>query len=241
MKYIIANWKANQNAAGGSEFIAQLSAELTAQPLSSEVQLIVCPTSVFYVQYNAQKDYLPFALGLQDISAYEGGAHTGEVTRSNLEGIEPAYAIVGHSERRRDQGETAEVIAAKLAQLRAMKTVPILCFDEPELPALIASLQDFRLQDFPLILAYEPVTAISTSGSAGNLDAVLVRERLQEYRQRFAGFSTDQWSFVYGGSVKPENAASYAGVCDGLLIGSASLQAESFLAIARAFSHDKRD
>jgi len=82
----------------------------------------------------------------------------------------------------------------------------------------------------PAILAYEPVSAISTSGSAGNLDPAKLAVQMVRFRELFPG-----QPIIYGGSVKAENAAYYRDVCDGLLVGSASLEAASFRAIVDAF------
>jgi len=244
-RFIIANWKANHTLTTARDYVLTLRQELAQNPVSPDTQLVVCPPAIFYSSLRALDEVSDhqYSLGLQDISATGAGAHTGEITVDNLAGQEPAYCIIGHSERRRDQGETADLIAAKFAQLQRLGATAILCFDRPELPDLVASLRPFQAAHFPLILAYEPVSAISTSGHAGNLDPALVQQCRQQTWKALADFDTSAWAFVYGGSVKPENAGSYRDVCDGLLVGSASLTPDGLLAIARAFagsesSHD---
>ncbi|MBQ6449933.1 triosephosphate isomerase [bacterium] len=227
-QYIIANWKANQNRQQTYEFIRQFLALTATSPLPQDLQLVVCPPAVFYLEFVGKS--LPLAAGLQDISVFAGGAYTGELTAQNLTGIEPAFVIVGHSERRREFGETNELIVRKCEQVWSLGATPIVCFDEPEAASLSQLLQVHAGKS--MILAYEPVSAISTSGSAGNLDPQALNQQLVGFRQLFPGMP-----IIYGGSVKPENAGSYAGICDGLLVGSASLKAESFVGIARNFAH----
>jgi len=229
-KYIIANWKANQDRAGVDKFVRDIREILARSPLPDQIRLIVCPNYAHYGYLENQVNDLPFALGLQDLSPQSVGAHTGEVVAGNLAGLEPQYVILGHSERRRDQGETNQLISQKVISALEIPATPIVCFDEPELPELAGLLNSVDSNE-PLLMAYEPVCAISTSGSAGNLDPQVLVQR----REEFVPFWRDEWLFIYGGSVKPENAAAYASVCDGLLIGSASLGAESFVAIAREF------
>ncbi len=230
MKYIAGNWKANQTWVDVEAFGRELISALNTSPLPQEVELIVCPTAVFYSEMQHLVPRWPVKLGLQDISLQDGGAHTGEVTVKNLAGIEPAYVIVGHSERRRDQGETNAQVAAKVGRVLSLGACPIVCFDLEELADLTVKLQPYSGQN--IVLAYEPVSAISTSGAAGNLEPVLLQERLVQIRATLPG----EWPVLYGGSVKADNAAAYGALCDGLLVGGASLKAESLVAIARAFS-----
>ena len=229
MKYVIANWKANLNLAGVQAFIdgtKQLAAG-GQLPATTETLAIVAPTSIFYTHLKNQD--LPVKVGLQDISPFAGGAYTGEVTPQNLNDCAPEYIIVGHSERRREYHEDNALIVRKAQSCWALDATPIICFDEPEAADLSAKLQEFM--DKPMILAYEPVSAISTSGNAGNLDPALLSQKLTAFRQLFP-----DKEIIYGGSVKADNADGYADVCDGLLVGSASLQADSYWAIVKNFS-----
>lgn len=226
MKYLIANWKANLNSDQVATFCRSWQDLLQTQPLALDKQVIVLPSSIFYQSLCAAKRQ--FAVGLQDISCFDGGAHTGEVTITNLVNLVPKYVLIGHSERRRDYGETNQQVVRKAKLLWQLGSVPIICFDLPELPELAKLMQPFL--SHPAIMAYEPVSAISTSGGAGNLPPEQLREIIAQVRPHFADYP-----LIYGGSVKAANASLYSQIVDGLLVGSASLQAESFYHITQAF------
>jgi triosephosphate isomerase len=226
MKYLIANWKANLNFDQVGNFCRQWLEVLAEKPLPLDKEVVVATTSLFYAWL--QESDRKFAVGLQDISQFDGGARTGEVTITNLIGLVPKYTIIGHSERRRDFGETNQLIVAKAKQLWSLGSIPIICFDLPEMPELSSLLAPFKNQ--PQVLAYEPVSAISTSGHAGNIDPQYLRELTPSFRDNFNGNPV-----IYGGSVKPDNAHLYGEIAAGLLIGGASLNAESFYQIVQAF------
>lgn len=226
MKYLIANWKSNLNCDQVDTFCRSWQDLLTQQPLNFAKEIIIATPSIFYQSlYQTQP---PFALALQDISHFDGGAHTGEVSITNLVNMVPKYTLIGHSERRRDYGETNQQIVRKAKLLWQLGSTPIICFDLPEMEELAALLKEYSE---PVLLAYEPVSAISTSGNAGNLSAEKLREIVGDIRQFFPSRP-----LIYGGSVKADNASSYTGIVSGLLIGSASLQAESFYQIAQSFN-----
>ena len=227
MSYLIANWKANLDFDQVTNFVNTWQTLISKQPLSTQDQIIIAPTSIFYAYLAKQQ--LPFALALQDISQFAGGAYTGAVTITNLKGLVPQYSILGHSERRREFGETNQLIVTKAKRCWEIGITPIICFDLEELDELAALLRPHLRQDF--ILAYEPVSAISTSGQAGNLHP----EELARLSPTFQTACPDK-PFIYGGSVKPDNAGSYREVCAGLLVGSASLQADSFYQIVTNFT-----
>lgn len=226
MKYLIANWKSNLNCDQVDTFCRSWQDLLIQQPLNFAKEAIIAVPSIFY-QF-LYKNQPSFTLALQDISHFAGGAHTGEVSITNLVNMVPKYALIGHSERRRDYGETNQQIVRKAKLLWQLGCTPIIGFDLPELEELALLLQEFSE---PVLLAYEPVSAISTSGGAGNLPA----EKLQEIVGHIRQFFPSQ-PLIYGGSVKAENAALYTGIVSGLLIGSASLQAESFYQIVQSFN-----
>lgn len=189
----------------------------------------------------------PVELGGQDLHAEAAGAHTGDVSGEQLVDAGCAWVLVGHSERRRDHAESDSVVAGKAAAAFRAGLRPILCFGETaaerrqgemaavllrQIEALLAPLTERRAQEFAL--AYEPVWAIGT-GDTARPDQVqeahaLVRQRLG---QAFGETVAEEVRLLYGGSVKPENAAELAAEpdVDGFLVGGASLDAEKFLAI----------
>jgi triosephosphate isomerase len=226
MKYLIANWKANLNFDQVGNFCREWLGLIEEKPLPVDCEVVVATTSVFYAWLH-QTDR-KFSVGLQDISQFSGGAHTGEVTITNLVGLEPKYMIIGHSERRRDFGETNQLIVAKAKHAWDIGSIPVICFDLPEMPELAELLTPFKEQ--PRVLAYEPVSAISTSGHAGNIDPQYLAELMPRFRIAFGSHPV-----IYGGSVKPDNAHLYAETAAGLLVGGASLEAEKFYQIVQAF------
>jgi len=183
--------------------------------------------------------------GAQDLSTCEPGAHTGEIGGALLRDFGCKLALAGHSERRQ-AGESDLEVAAKAVAAAAAGLVPLLCVGESEaerdagdtiavvsrqLGAVTARLPEER----PLWLAYEPVWAIGTGRTATPAQAVEVHRALRALLER-AGRDGGSTPILYGGSVKAENAASLLAEdeIDGALVGGASLEAESFLAIVDA-------
>jgi triosephosphate isomerase len=179
------------------------------------------------------------AWGAQNLSEYASGAHTGEVSAAMLAEFGCRYVLVGHSERRQIYGETDAQAAAKFVAAQGAGLQPIFCIGETlqerdagQTEAVVARQLDAvagkgRLGD--AVLAYEPVWAIGTGRTATPEQAQAVHGFL---RQR-VGAAT---RILYGGSVKPQNAAAIFAMpdVDGGLIGGAALAAGDFLAIARA-------
>jgi triosephosphate isomerase len=175
------------------------------------------------------------AWGAQDVSEHAQGAYTGEVAAAMLAEFGCRYVIVGHSERRQLYGETDERAAAKFSAARAAGLTPILCVGETLAEREAGRTEDVvgrqlaavRFED--AVLAYEPVWAIGTGRNATPEQAQAVHAFLR--RRVPAGTP-----ILYGGSVKPQNAAAIFAMpdVDGGLIGAASLVAGDFLEIVRA-------
>jgi len=246
-KLIIGNWKMNGSLQRNA---ALLSALATAAPSPS--RLVVCAPFVYLAQCRDMLGATSLAWGAQDVSMHEAGAYTGEVSAAMLRDFGCSYAIVGHSERRAYHGETDEMVARKAQQARAAGLMPIVCVGETlqqreagltrevvqrQLDAVLEALTDADLM--ALVLAYEPVWAIGTGKTAS---PVLAQEVHQLLRARVAAKHAPQAAQVpilYGGSMKPENAAALMAMpdIDGGLIGGAALMAADFLAIANAAAH----
>jgi triosephosphate isomerase len=189
------------------------------------------------------------AWGAQDVSAEARGAFTGEVAASMLGEFGCAYALAGHSERRTYHGETDAVVATKALRALEFGIVPVVCVGETlaereagqteavvgrQLAAVLEALSVEQLGR--IVLAYEPVWAIGTGKTASSEQAQAVHAFLRaEVAKRDAGVA-QRMQMLYGGSVKPDNAAELFSMADidGGLIGGASLKAEDFLAIGRA-------
>ncbi len=181
------------------------------------------------------------AVGAQDLSAAPKGAHTGEVSAAQILDAGARWALVGHSERRRDHGERDELVAAKARAALAAGLTPVACVGETgaerergETLEILARQLGALPLEAPLVLAYEPVWAIGTGATATPATAqaahLYLRSRLEAAAGSELAAST---RILYGGSVTPENAAELAAApdVDGFLVGGASLDPERFLAI----------
>ena len=182
-------------------------------------------------------------LGAQDCHAGASGAHTGDVSAVLLKEIGADYVILGHSERRADHGETNADVAAKVAAALAAGLIPIVCVGESEATREAGDAESFvRMQlehslptGFSGIVAYEPIWAIGTGKTPSVADVAAMHAAIRAaLAGRLAGGAAIP--ILYGGSVKPENAAALLAVPEvgGALVGGASLKAADLLAIAAA-------
>jgi len=227
-KLAAGNWKMNGLAAD----LDQIAAVAECAPEGCE--LLVCPP----VTLLSRAAGLGVTVGGQDCHARESGAHTGDVSAAMLADAGATYVILGHSERRADHGETDACVLAKVLAARAAGLVPIVCVGETEadrdagrtLDVIGAQLAGSVPEgEGALVVAYEPVWAIGT-GRTPTLDEIA---EVHEFLRARASVP-----LLYGGSVKPGNAAEIFAVpnVDGALVGGASLKAADFLAIARALA-----
>ncbi len=242
-KIIIGNWKLN----GDTQFVGDLLGELISSWSGvHEAEVVVCPPFVHlhqaYTEYLAQSN---IGLGAQDVSQFEGGAYTGDISAEMLQDIGCQYVIIGHSERRTHHKETDGQIARKFEVAHNAQLKPILCVGETleqrennqtlqVIKEQLGAVVDFCGVEKLLrgVIAYEPVWAIGTGRTA-------TPEQAQEVHAFIRELFGDKGSLAriaYGGSVKPDNAASLFAQpdIDGMLVGGASLKADSFLDICRA-------
>ncbi|MDR0996691.1 MAG: triose-phosphate isomerase [Zoogloeaceae bacterium] len=246
-KLVMANWKMHgsqaENAALADAFLAGWPKEA-----ADRVQTAICPPFVYLPQIAARLSGSPVAWGAQDVSVHAQGAFTGEVAASMLADLGCRYVLVGHSERRALHGETDDLVAQKFVAAQGAGLVPVLCLGEnlAEREAgqtldvvfrqLDAVLQAAGAQAFAqAVIAYEPVWAIGTGKTATAEEAQAVHAALRE-RLQAAGAAASAIQILYGGSVKPGNAAELFGQpdIDGGLIGGAALVASDFLAVCTA-------
>lgn len=216
-KLIVANWKSNKSLAEAEEWIAQFS----QQERRSEYEYVVCPPYPALVPVSRQKESL-YSVGIQDLSAYGAGAYTGEVSTPNLAGLGVRYAILGHSERRRYLNESSSLVAQKIETALESNITPIVCIDRDQFQDQADQIDKSFYEK--IIIAYEPVHAISTFG--GHEDPIAVTlEAVAEVRDIFGSVPV-----LYGGSVDPNDSIVYLGekTIDGVLVGSASLDAQKF-------------
>ena len=254
-KSIVAgNWKMNLDAAKAralTEAVAARHAEVAG------VDLVLCPPAVYATTVAAALGIhggvspSGVALGGQNTHDKESGAFTGEVAPGMLRDIGCRYCILGHSERRSLFGETDSIINAKVKATLAAGLTPIVCVGESleeresgrteivVTEQVLGSLAGLSADELAkIVVAYEPVWAIGTGKVATPGQAQDVHALIRSLLSRLASPAVaDTIRIQYGGSVKPDNAAELASRpdIDGALVGGASLKADDFLAIARAF------
>ncbi|MFZ2736835.1 MAG: triose-phosphate isomerase [Burkholderiaceae bacterium] len=242
-KLIAGNWKMNGDLAANARLIEQLRAGLPALSCS----VAVCVPSPYLAQMQVLLAGSAIELGAQDVSAYETGAYTGEVSAAMLRDFAVRYALVGHSERRLYHGETDAVVAAKVERSLAAGITPIVCVGETlaereagqteqvvkrQLAAVIHT-NGHCISE--IVLAYEPVWAIGTGKTASPEQAQQVHAVLRTQLQA-ATAQADRIKILYGGSMNAGNAAELLAQedIDGGLVGGAALKAPDFLKIIAA-------
>ncbi|MDE2382336.1 MAG: triose-phosphate isomerase [Xanthomonadaceae bacterium] len=245
-KIVAGNWKLQ----GSREFAAALVDAINAGAPAG-VHLIVLPPYPYLGEVLARCAGADIAVGAQDVSAHAKGAYTGEVAATMLADVGARYTLVGHSERRQYHAENSELVAQKFRAAQAAGITPILCVGERleereagQTEAVIASqlrpvLDLVGVAAFAdAVVAYEPVWAIGTGRTASPEQAQAVHAFIRSQVADRDAKIADSLPLLYGGSVKPDNAASLFAQADvdGGLIGGASLVAADFLAIATALA-----
>ncbi|NUA29758.1 triose-phosphate isomerase [Cupriavidus basilensis] len=242
-KLVIGNWKMHGSLAANVTLLEAI------KEAPASARLAVCAPFPYLAQCQALLAGSAVAWGAQDVSAEARGAFTGEVAASMLAEFGVSYALVGHSERRSYHGETDATIAAKAVRALEFGIVPVVCVGESlaqreagETEAVVgrqlgAVLEALSLEQLGrIVLAYEPVWAIGTGKTASSEQAQAVHAFLRaQVAARDAGVAA-RMAMLYGGSVKPDNAAELFSMpdIDGGLIGGASLKSDDFLAIGNA-------
>ncbi len=243
-KLIAGNWKMNMLASDG----VGLARDIAAKAQGATCDLLVCPPATILGQVAEVLSGSEVAVGGQDCHESESGAFTGDVSAKMVGDAGASHVILGHSERRHGLGETDARVRAKTQAAHAAGLVAIVCIGETEAERdagqtlevlstqLAGSLPDTGVSGANTVIAYEPVWAIGT-GRTPTLDEVEAAHRhIRATLESALGSEAGAVRLLYGGSMKPENAQSLLAVAnvDGGLIGGASLDAESFLAIAAA-------
>ncbi|MEM6760110.1 MAG: triose-phosphate isomerase [Pseudomonadota bacterium] len=243
-KLAAGNWKMNGDAALLAELQTLAGAQGDAAP-----EILICPPHPFLAHAVSITDGSPVAIGAQDCHAAEKGAHTGDVAAPMIAGAGATAVIVGHSERRADHHESDADVRAKAEAAWAAGLTAILCIGESEeerlgddtlgiiARQLHASTPDGATSD-TLVIAYEPIWAIGTGRIPTMAQIVETHDMLRaELLERFGPGAT-AIRILYGGSVKPDNAAAIfeAENVDGALVGGASLKAADFQPIIDALA-----
>jgi triosephosphate isomerase len=239
---IVGNWKMHGSHTANAELLAGI---VGGRPYLSDVA--VCVPFPYLSQAAVALAATDIRWGAQDCSSHEQGAYTGEVSAAMLQEFGCRYAIVGHSERRQYHGESDQLVADKAKAALARGVTPIVCVGETlaqresgdtevvvkrQLSVVIHALAHCAGE---MVVAYEPVWAIGTGRTATPEQAQAVHALLRAQLAAATPRASDM-KILYGGSVKPDNAATLFEQpdIDGGLVGGASLKAADFVAICRA-------
>jgi len=237
---IAGNWKMH----GLSADAVALARDVAAGAAGLSCELLVCPPSVHLAAVAQALAGSPVAAGGQDCHQAKQGAHTGDISGPMLRDIGASWVILGHSERRQNHGETDELVREKVLAAVAAGLTPIVCVGETEdqraggqeTETVGWQIAGSLPKPFTGVVAYEPVWAIGTGKNATDQDVATMHAFIREELERQFGEDGQTIRILYGGSVRPGNAASLLAVPNvgGALVGGASLKADDFLAIARA-------
>jgi triosephosphate isomerase len=256
-KMIAGNWKMNNGAGAAREFISKLEAWLNSDETgkkaaaavnSGDIEIVVAPVFTSIPAAVAAKKSGLIGVSAQNAYFEAKGAFTGEISLQMLEEAGCKYVILGHSERRHVFGESDELLQKKLAATLSSWLLPIFCVGEllgdresgrtnevlkKQLSCAWQKLEGSAVGE-KTVIAYEPVWAIGTGKTASNDDAEKACAFIRELTAENFGVKTaEKIRILYGGSVKPENSGGILSQkdIDGLLIGGASVEAESFAKI----------
>ena len=247
---VAGNWKSNELFSQADELINDI-AEGLREFDNTDVDVIVCPPFPYLELVGDASEDVEFFVGAQNVSKFDNGAFTGEVSAKMLQSMNIDYCIVGHSERRKYFNETNQDVAEKVNKLLEADINPIVCVGESleqreagthfELIRSQVSEGLFHLdceQSKRTVIAYEPVWAIGTGKTATKEQAqevhAFIRAMLAE---KYSDDVAQEVSILYGGSCNAKNARELFAQTDvdGGLIGGASLKAADFIEIARSF------
>lgn len=235
---------------GSKDLVQQLVGQVREQvaSLDARAEVVIIPPAL-YVDSVVALCGSELVAGVQNVSQWQSGAYTGEVSSDMAKDLGCQYALVGHSERRQLFGESDEVVARKIEQVLASGLTAVLCvgetLEEREAGSaervVVSQVQQGLAsvageQWSKIVVAYEPVWAIGTGKTATAEDAQAMHADIRRVLAEM-GAPSETISVLYGGSVKADNAAALFAEpdIDGGLIGGASLKAEDFVSICRAF------
>lgn len=243
------NWKMHHTHLEAIQVVQKLSYRLEKKDYD-EVEIVVCPafTALRSVQTTLEGDRIEIGLGAQNCHFEAQGAFTGEVSAPMLAKLHVKYVIVGHSERRQFLGDTDEIVAKKLRAVLASEMQPIVCVGETleereagETDEKVAGQIRAAFANLPAdtaarcVVAYEPIWAIGTGRNATPEDANATIGVVRATLREIVGGTADDIRILYGGSMKPGNAADLMAMpeIDGGLVGGASLDPDDFARIVR--------
>lgn len=211
--WVIANWKSNKNIKEALEWLDVVGPKI---PRKENLKVVVCPpfTDIEEVKKNVLVSNYPIMVGAQDLSPFESGPYTGEESARILAELVD-LAVLGHSERRQNFGETDETVAKKTLEAQKQQIIPLVCVQDEKTP----------LPEGIKIVAYEPFFAIGSGHPDTPQNANEVALKLKE--------RNDSLEILYGGSITSKNSSVFLKQdnLNGLLVGQASLDPEEFIKI----------
>lgn len=243
-KLLLGNWKMNHTIAEAKEFCASIK-ETKDKAKEKKIQIGVCPS--YLCLETLKKKAHGIIVGAQDVSQYDHGAYTGQISIPMLQELKVEWSIVGHSERRAYNGETNQTCNEKIKALVKANMFAVYCVGESEQvydqggtnafvdTQIKEGLAGLTKEDMDhIVIAYEPIWAIGTGKTATPEIAENVCGHIRStIKDLFGKGVANKVRILYGGSVKPENVHALMGKedIDGALVGGASLKADSFKAL----------
>ena len=238
MKYIIANWKLNGSKSLLNEFLNQFAT------YNSHNYVVLCPPHLL-LSIPDSKPVDNFFMGSQNVSEYDNGAFTGEISAEMLADNKIFHSLVGHSERRTLLAETDEKINIKIKQLLRHNIIPILCIgenleqrDTNTFKKIIdiqleKAFKNIKIDNQTIIIAYEPIWSIGTGVTPDISQIIEVHEFITTKIKQLYPKNVNQFKITYGGSVNLKNyhIILSSKAVDGVLVGGASLDSRSFYEI----------
>jgi triosephosphate isomerase len=241
-KLAAGNWKMHGDGAA----LAEIDALIAAHPAPG-VGILICPPATLIHRMALRIGGAPIAVGGQTCHPAAAGAHTGDISAAMLAEAGATHVILGHSERRADHGETDADVRAQAAAALGAGLTPVICVGETEAErdagvtlAVVGKQLAGSIPDLPhpagLVVAYEPVWAIGTGRVPTTAQIAEVHGAIRAALTARFGAAGGDVAILYGGSVKPGNAAEIFAVpeVNGALVGGASLKAADFSAIIAA-------
>ena len=247
-KIIAGNWKMNKDIHETATLIAELRERM--KDFRNEVDVVICPPYTSLLVAKSLIKDSPIKLGAQNMSQYDDGAYTGEISAKMLSAAGCEYVILGHSERRQYFNETDELINTKIKKALNTRLTPIVCIGETleerdagitdkiittQIKGVLHELTEVEVGK--LLIAYEPVWAIGTGKNATPEQANQVHKLIRKQAgQMYSWAIAEKLIIQYGGSMNAQNASSLLlqSDIDGGLIGGSSLKSDAFIAIIQA-------
>lgn len=250
-KNIVAgNWKMNTEAEAAKTLASEV-VNMVKTEVNSDTQVVLIPPFLHLSAIKSLSEGPNISVGAQNCHEKDSGAYTGEVSAAMLASLNIEYVVIGHSERREYFNESDELLAAKVKKALASGLIPIFCCGEKlevreagnheslvgeQVAKALFGLSEAEMKQ--VVIAYEPVWAIGTGVTASSAQAQEMHAFIrQQLASNYSSELADEITILYGGSVKPGNAAELFAQpdVDGGLVGGASLKSRDFVDIIKAF------